>query len=438
MLAQHLQHLGPAEFRRDVGALEQRLAQLGAREQQPVGVAVRTGPLGGHAAAAVAPECPVDFHRHDLQRASRDLVEDVLRVEGAVVVADAGMIASDDEVAAAVVLPEHRVQERLARPGVAHVERITGLDDAALREVVFDQHRDRLRAHFRRHVAPLEPSQRRVDEDAVADLERDLGEILVRAVHGISRLEGGDRAPASRLEQGAGLGGREEELRIAFGKLAAREQLHRAGEIDGTLVEDHAHARVRGVGGVEHRVALERLVDRVFLHHAHRRHRRGGARIDQGDLGTGGDGRPGHLVGRQGDRNRPEEAARQPIILAHAFPVGTAHEAVERGKAADAEHQQIAELARVEPHARHGRRAREPGQPLLALEEQRLQDLTAIRLDEIGHGASSRLSSSRTATAPWDPTEEFRGTRTTAPSPGFRTRSRSGRKPSPLWRSRSC
>jgi hypothetical protein len=56
---------------------------------------------------------PVDL---DLQRTlGHLLVEDRLRVEAAVVVADAGVVAADDQVAAAAVLAEHRVQHGLPR-----------------------------------------------------------------------------------------------------------------------------------------------------------------------------------------------------------------------------------------------------------------------------------------------------------------------------------
>ena len=44
-----------------------------------------------------------------------DVVEDLLGVVGAVVVADAGVVAADDEVGAAVVPADDRVEDRLAR-----------------------------------------------------------------------------------------------------------------------------------------------------------------------------------------------------------------------------------------------------------------------------------------------------------------------------------
>ena len=52
----------------------------------------------------------------------------LLRVERAVVVAHASVVATDDQVRAAVVLAEQGVQQCLARTGITHIERVTGLD----------------------------------------------------------------------------------------------------------------------------------------------------------------------------------------------------------------------------------------------------------------------------------------------------------------------
>ena len=95
-------------------------------------------PQGGHAVALVAVERPVNLQGLALERLLRvlgdgDLVEDVLCVKRAVVITDARVVAPDDHVCAPVVLPEERVQQRLARTGVAHVERIPALEDVCAR-----------------------------------------------------------------------------------------------------------------------------------------------------------------------------------------------------------------------------------------------------------------------------------------------------------------
>src|SRR5690348_7965017 len=101
---------------------------------------MRTRARGRHAAALVAPERPVDLERPDRERVLRNLLEYPMRVERAVITCDARVIATDDQIGAAVVLTEQRVQQRLARPGVAHVERITGLQHGAGAEITIDQH----------------------------------------------------------------------------------------------------------------------------------------------------------------------------------------------------------------------------------------------------------------------------------------------------------
>ena len=120
---QHLGHLGPRELGRRHLALAQHLAHLGAAEDDVLAGVVRAGLGAGHAAAALAVERVLEEERRDAHLAGLELVEDVLRVVGAVVVADAGVVAADDEVRAAVVLAHDGVEDGLARPGVAHGRR---------------------------------------------------------------------------------------------------------------------------------------------------------------------------------------------------------------------------------------------------------------------------------------------------------------------------
>src|SRR5437763_13907833 len=92
-----------------------------------------------HLRAGLAPESVLEEHRLDVELVRLELVEDQLRVVGAVVVADTGVVAADDEVRTAVVLAADRVPDRLARPRVAHGGRERREDDAALRVVVLEQ-----------------------------------------------------------------------------------------------------------------------------------------------------------------------------------------------------------------------------------------------------------------------------------------------------------
>ena len=122
-LDEHLGHLRPAELRRRDAARGEHLAHLRAGERDVLLRRVRAGLGRGHPVAALAVEGVVEEERRDRPARRVELVEDVLRVVGAVVVADAGVVAADDEVRAAVVLAHQRVEDRLARAGVAHRRR---------------------------------------------------------------------------------------------------------------------------------------------------------------------------------------------------------------------------------------------------------------------------------------------------------------------------
>src|SRR5512145_1419599 len=126
VLAQDLEHLGPGKLRRHFGAFLEPLAKLRARDLELILRFVRAGASRRHAVAAVAPERDVHLERLRLERARWNLVEHAVRIERPVVLADAGMVAPHDQMRAAVVLAEKRVQQRLARTGVAHVERVAG------------------------------------------------------------------------------------------------------------------------------------------------------------------------------------------------------------------------------------------------------------------------------------------------------------------------
>src|SRR5262249_14484872 len=99
------EHLGTAEVVRYLAAFGQHLPQHSAADDDAILDIVRARLERRHAVAPHAIEGPVDLERLQLERIRRDLVEDLLRVEGTVEVPDAGMIASDDQVATAEVLP---------------------------------------------------------------------------------------------------------------------------------------------------------------------------------------------------------------------------------------------------------------------------------------------------------------------------------------------
>src|SRR5215210_4531960 len=120
---QYLGHLGPRELDRgQLAALAQR-AHLRPGQEDVFVATVRAGLRRRHRAADAAEERMLEEHRLDPELVGLEVAEDQLRVVRAVVVADAGVVATDDEVRAAVVLAADRVPDGLARPRVAHRRR---------------------------------------------------------------------------------------------------------------------------------------------------------------------------------------------------------------------------------------------------------------------------------------------------------------------------
>src|ERR1700730_13962779 len=99
---------------------------------------MRTGLERGHPGALAAVESILEVERGDADLAGRVALEDLLRVVGAVVGADAGVIAPDNEMGAAVVAPDDGMEDRLARATVAHVRRHHGEHRTILRIVEFE------------------------------------------------------------------------------------------------------------------------------------------------------------------------------------------------------------------------------------------------------------------------------------------------------------
>ncbi len=123
------------------------------------------------------------------------------------------MVAPDDEVGAAVVLAADRVPDRLARAAVAHGRGEGREQHAVLRVVAVQQRAVAVDAHRGRHVVALRLADQRVHEQAVDDLERRLGDVLVRAVDRVAGLEAGHRAPAALGDDPPGVDGIERQAR---------------------------------------------------------------------------------------------------------------------------------------------------------------------------------------------------------------------------------
>ena len=139
------------------------------------------------------------------------------------------------------------------------------------------------------------------------------------------------------------------------------------------------------LGRAKHRPAFELLVDGVLLGHAHRSERLSTVGVGQGDAISDPNRLRDSRIDRQRNRNGPEDARRHAVVPTHALPVGVAHESIERRKAADAEHDDVALFARAHGDFAQRCGARSLGDKRLALQHERLESASAVRRDEIGH-----------------------------------------------------
>src|SRR5262245_8048614 len=345
---------------------------------------MRAGLRRRHRAAGVAPERVLEEHRLDVELVGLELVEDPLRVVGAVVVPDARVVAADDEVRAAEVLAADRVPDRLARAGVAQRGGERGDDDAVGRVVVLDQDAVALDAGRGRHVVGLRLADERVDEQAVDGLERALRQVLVRAVDRVTGLEADDAAPASFLERLARVRGIQGEL--GEGRRGAVEDGHLAGDVQPML---RVEARDSGMGLVRRAeaalgfallVVFEHLLD---LEDSQRRP----FAVGEGDAVSFG-----RRFDGQAHRKRPGEPVREVHVLHDALVVVTAHEALERRQRAGGEQVQVGHLTRREPEGL------EPAE-IVRTRSRTIDESAAVRLDQARLGGDRHAATS-TGTSP--------------------------------------
>ena len=90
--------------------------------------------------------------------------------------------------AAAEVLAKYGVQKRLPRPSVTHLQRDARLNAGVRNEVVLDERFHGPDANLRRDVSGLQLAQNLLDENTVADLDGQLSQVFVGAMHRITEL----------------------------------------------------------------------------------------------------------------------------------------------------------------------------------------------------------------------------------------------------------
>jgi len=234
------------------------------------------------------------------------------------------------------------MEQSFAGAGIAHVQRITRLNHGVRGKVVFNQNTDGLGANVGRDVTRLEIAQQRMDQHAVHGFDRHFGQIFVGTVHGVARLESSHLGPAHFLEFGTGLCRGHELLAIFFHKTARGQHFDRTRQVVFTLSHDHLDTRMFHVGRLINLHALVCLVDGVFFRDLQGRQDFARFTIGQRDFGTGLDGL---VIRGQRDRNRPEKAIGHFHAIANALPVGMGHEAIQRGKTTDTQHDNVTRFA---------------------------------------------------------------------------------------------
>src|SRR5262245_44834987 len=128
---------------------------------------VRAGLRRRHSVTFPTVESDVDLQRLDMKRAVPQLIEDVMRIERTVIVADAGVVAPDDEVGAAEVLANEGMKHGLARARIAHLDRIARLNDRSWPEIIVNHRLDGPGANIGRNVASFQFPKHLMDENTV-------------------------------------------------------------------------------------------------------------------------------------------------------------------------------------------------------------------------------------------------------------------------------
>src|SRR5260221_2911814 len=185
------------ELVRRLFAVAEHFANLGSGEEKVRLRVMRAGLARGKPLALVAPEGVLEHQRLDPELVDVDLVEDLLRVVGAVVVAGTGVIATDDEVGGAVVAADDRVQDRLARAGVVHLGRLHAEHHTVLGVVVLHQHLVTAHPHIGGEGAGHCRARYGIEEEPIAGLPRSARQVLGCTVGGRTRLECGESLSAS-------------------------------------------------------------------------------------------------------------------------------------------------------------------------------------------------------------------------------------------------
>ena len=159
------------------------------------------------------------------------------------------MVAADDDVGAAEILPDDGMVDGLPRTRVPHLHLEDGHDSPLLEVVVLDQLIVGGQDDLVLEIALFLPADDRVDENAVGEGQGRLLHVFVADMRGVPGLEGDDRLPAFFPEQYPRLLGA--ELVPVKRRRRNLEKVQRSGQKDILHRGDLGHSRMGPVHGQE-------------------------------------------------------------------------------------------------------------------------------------------------------------------------------------------
>ena len=220
-----------------------------------------------------------------------------------------------------------------------------------------------------------------MQQQAVANFQRGLLDVLMRAMGRVASLERDDFFPSALAKSGAGCA----RLQSILHESAAGnffEQRHGPAEAVGRRRGDVLRARMRIFRSPEHRFRFRLAIDLVDLGQLHYGEPRA-ALMHEGDLIAGLERARGGLIDAKRDRNRPRRTRTEAHRVAAVVIVSLVHEAGERRERARGEHLEVGGFARAEFHARKLFRMRLERRAVRSRRLQIVELAAAVRGDRI-------------------------------------------------------
>src|SRR3972149_7393737 len=161
---------------------------------------MRTSFIRCHTRAAFAIEGVVKEHRGDAKFAIFKLVKDIVGIKGPIIIADARMVSSHDEMGAPVVLSCNRKEYGLPWAGISHGCRKDSKHCPVFRIVILKQRLIAAHPYFSGYIIFLCSADQRMNHESVDNLKGGFLYILMGTVYRISCLKSHDPFPSLFLK----------------------------------------------------------------------------------------------------------------------------------------------------------------------------------------------------------------------------------------------